>query len=218
MLKISPSILSGDFSSLGDEVISCKNCGADMLHLDIMDGHFVPNITFGAPVVKALRQRSDIFFDVHLMISDPEKYISDFIKAGADLISFHAESNCDIEKCISLIKASGVKACLAIKPKTPAETVFPYIKELDMILVMTVEPGFGGQSFMENQLPKIKILRNKIEESGLSTPIQVDGGITDKTLPLCFNSGANVFVAGSFIFGADDKACAIKKLRDSVKI
>ena len=210
--KISPSILASDFSKLGEEALSVQNAGADLLHIDVMDGHFVPNITLGAPIVKCLRPRVALPFDVHLMISDPLKYIPDFVKAGADLITVHLESG-NTAECITLLRELGVKAAVALKPATPAEAVYPYLGDLDMVLVMTVEPGFGGQKFMADQLEKIRLIRNECTRRGLDTDIQVDGGITAETLPLCADAGANVFVAGSFIFKASDRADAIKALK-----
>lgn len=183
-----------------------------MLHIDVMDGHFVPNITLGAPIVKSLRKCTSLIFDVHLMISDPYKYIPDFIDAGADIITFHIESDSDTKKTVELIKNSDVKAGISLKPGTPAEEVFPYLDDLDMVLVMTVEPGFGGQSFMENQLSKIEIIRAECKKRGLDTDIQVDGGITDATAPLVINAGANVLVAGSYVFKGDKKS-AIASLK-----
>ncbi len=206
MIKISPSILASDFSKLGEEAAECEKAGAQMLHIDVMDGHFVPNITIGAPVVKSLRKCASTEFDVHLMISDPEKYIPDFHAAGADMITFHIEADCDTKKTVQLIKSLGIKAGIALKPATPAEEIFPYLDDLDMVLVMTVEPGFGGQSFMENQLEKISKVRKECELRGLDTDIQVDGGITDKTAPLVVSAGANVLVAGSYIFKGDKKS------------
>lgn len=205
MIKISPSVLASDFSRLGEEAAACERAGAEMLHIDVMDGHFVPNITLGAPIVKSLRKCTSAIFDVHLMISDPKKYIPDFIDAGADIITFHIEADSDVRETVELIKVSGIKAGISLKPGTPAEAVFPYLDDLDMVLVMTVEPGFGGQSFMENQLPKIEAIRNECTKRGLNTDIQVDGGITEKTAPLTVMAGANVLVAGSFVFKGDKK-------------
>ena len=214
MNKISPSILAGDFARLGEAAQLCERSGADWLHIDVMDGHFVPNITIGAPVVKCLRKTTGLFFDVHLMISEPDRYIPDFAAAGADLINVHAESEGDTEKTVDLIRSLGKKAAVALKPATPAETVFPYLDKLDMVLVMTVEPGFGGQSFMADQLPKIAAIRAECERRGLATDIQVDGGITDVTAPLVTQSGANVLVAGSYLFKAADMASAIRTLKN----
>lgn len=205
MIKISPSILASDFSKLGEEVAACYDAGAEMIHIDVMDGHFVPNITLGAPVVKSLRKCSSAVFDVHLMISEPLKYIGDFHKAGADMITFHLESESNPADTVALIKSLGMKAGIALKPATSAEAVFPYLKDLDMVLVMTVEPGFGGQSFMANQLSKIEAVRRECDSIGLNTDIQVDGGITDETAPLVKKAGANVLVAGSFVFKGDKK-------------
>ncbi len=217
MIFVSPSFLSSDFSRLGEEAAVCKNAGADMIHIDVMDGHFVPNITLGAPIVKSLRKCSDLCFDVHLMISDPIKYIPDFIKAGADIITVHAESDGSTEEAVDMINAAGIKAGVAIKPKTPASEVFPYLDKLSMVLVMTVEPGFGGQSFMTDMMPKIREIRAEAEKRGLSLDIEVDGGITDKTLPVAYEAGANVFVAGSYFFGASDRKAAVDAMRHSAK-
>lgn len=214
MIKISPSILSCDYSKMGEEFKRMKDCGADWLHIDVMDGHFVPNITLGAPIVKCMRKCSDLVFDVHLMISDPKKYIPDFVKAGADIITFHVESDSPVEETVDLIRSLGCKAALSVKPKTPVEVVFPYLDKLSMVLVMTVEPGFGGQSFMADMMDKVKLLRAECEKRGLDMDIQVDGGINEKNAGLAVESGANVLVAGSAIFGSTDPKATIASLRN----
>lgn len=218
MIKISPSILSSDYGNLSSELKRMEACGADMLHIDVMDGHFVPNITLGAPIVKCIRKSSTLPFDVHLMISDPYKYIPDFVNAGSDIITFHAEADSNIEKTIDLILASGKKAGLSVKPKTPVEAVYPYLDKLSMVLVMTVEPGFGGQSFMEDMMPKVSAVRSEIDRRGLDVDIQVDGGINKDTISIAAKAGANVFVSGNAIFSSDDaeKTIADFKARASV--
>lgn len=216
MIKLSPSVLAADFACLKDEIE--KISGADYVHIDVMDGHFVPNITLGAPIVKCIRKSSTLPFDVHLMISDPYKYIPDFVNAGSDIITFHAEADSDIEKTIDLILASGKKAGLSVKPKTPVEAVYPYLDKLSMVLVMTVEPGFGGQSFMEDMMPKVSAIRSEIDRRGLDVDIQVDGGINKDTISIAAKAGANVFVSGNAIFSSDDaeKTIADFKVRASV--
>ena len=218
MLLISPSILASDFSRLGEESAAVAAAGADLLHIDVMDGHFVPNITLGIPVVKSLRKATEIPFDLHLMISEPLRYIPAFADAGADYITVHAESDGSTEEAVALIRSLGKKAGVSVKPGTPAEEVFPYLDRLDMVLVMTVEPGFGGQSFMFDMLPKIRRIREECARRGLSTLIEVDGGITRETIPLAAEAGADVFVAGSFVFGAADRAAAIRQLREAGEI
>ena len=181
---------------------------AHMVHLDVMDGHFVPNLTFGAPVIKSLRDKTDIIFDVHLMISRPDLYIDDFVKAGADIITFHIEADCDVVETLKKIRQLSKKSGLAVKPGTKIEEVLPYIPFVDMLLVMTVEPGFGGQSFMADMLPKVSYLREKFP----SLDIQVDGGVNAETARLVAAAGANVIVAGSYLFGQDDYAKAVAEL------
>ncbi len=218
MVKISPSILSSDYGKLSSELKRMEDCGADMLHIDVMDGHFVPNITLGAPIVKCIRKSSSLPFDVHLMISDPYKYIPDFVKAGSDIITFHVESDSDIEKTIDLILASGKKAGLSVKPKTPIETVYPYLDKLSMVLVMTVEPGFGGQSFMEDMMPKVSAVKAEIKRKGLDIDIQVDGGINKDTISVAAKAGANVFVSGNAIFSSDDAAKTIADFKAKASV
>jgi len=212
-MLISPSILASDFSHLADEVISIEKAGADLVHIDVMDGMFVPNITLGAPVIKCLKGKTALPFDVHLMIEEPKRYIGDFASSGADIITFHIEATDDVRGTIEEIKKHGIKAAISLKPKTPAEAVFPYLDDLYMVLVMTVEPGFGGQSFMPDMMPKVRAIREEAVRRGLDMRIQVDGGIDDKTVSQATENGADVLVAGSYVFRAQDRKDAIEKLR-----
>lgn len=206
-MKISPSILASDYANLENELKKIES--SDLIHIDVMDGHFVPNISIGAPVVAAAKRVCNVPFDVHMMITDPLDYVEDFAKAGADIICFHAESNSDIEKTVNKIIELGKKPALAIKPGTDIDIVLPYLDKLAMVLVMTVEPGFGGQSFMESTMPKIEALR-KINPH---IDIEVDGGVNAETVKIAAKAGANVFVAGSAVFKSENPAQTIARLR-----
>ena len=213
MFKISPSILACDFANLEAEVSAMQRAGVEMVHVDVMDGHFVPNISIGLPVVASLRKKTALPLDVHLMISDPLTYAPQFCDMGADIVTFHVESESDPQAVIDAIRAKGKKCGMTIKPRTPAEALFPYLSQLDMVLVMTVEPGFGGQAFMESQLDTIRQVRALIEKYNPACELEVDGGIAPKTAPLVVEAGANVLVAGSAVYGAKDIPAAIQALR-----
>lgn len=206
MLILSPSILAADFSILGKQIKEVEEAGAQYLHIDVMDGIFVPSISFGMPVISSIRKVSDIIFDVHLMIEKPERYIEEFARIGADIITFHLEATEKPAEAIDLIHSFGKKAGMSIKPGTPVEAIVPYMEQLDMLLVMTVEPGFGGQSYIPESTERIRQARNLFEERGLKTDIQVDGGITADNVHVVLEAGANVVVAGSAVFKNDISA------------
>lgn len=216
MIKISPSILSADFARLGAEIRTVEQAGADYIHVDVMDGHFVPNITIGAPVVTALRQVTSLPLDVHLMIENPDVYIPDFVAAGADIITVHQEACPHLHRTIQLIHGLGKKAGVSINPATPASVLEVIMAEVDLVLVMSVNPGFGGQSFIASMLPKIKQLRQMIENSGRSIELEVDGGVKADNIGEIAAAGADVFVAGSAVFNAPDYSAAIAALRHNV--
>ncbi len=211
--KISASILSADFGSLERELKRAESSGCDMIHFDVMDGHFVPNLSYGVPVLKSIRKYCGLLFDVHLMITDPMKFILPFKEAGADHITFHEEADCDPNEVIDKIHSLGITAGISIKPKTPVEAVFPYLEKLDMVLIMTVEPGFGGQGFIPETLEKISALRAEAERRGLRLDIEVDGGIGANTAPKVRAAGANVLVSGSYLFRSEDMPSAVESLR-----
>ena len=214
MIIISPSVLAADFSRLGEDVKKAHKAGAEYIHLDVMDGIFVPNISFGPPIISSLRKVTDITFDVHLMITHPERYIKDYVDAGADIITVHYESTFDLASVIKQIKSYGAKAAVSIKPATSPEVLFPYLNDLDMVLVMTVEPGFGGQKMMPDMLKKVSVIREYANDKGIDIDIQVDGGITPENLKYATAAGANVIVAGSAIFKAEDPEKVISDMID----
>ncbi len=217
-MKVAPSLLSCDFAKMGEEVKKVDSAGADWIHLDVMDGHFVPNLTIGPAIVSAVRPYTNLPFDVHLMIDDPFDYIDAFADAGADIITFHVEAKSDIDKTIEKINARGIKPGLVIKPKTPAEAVYDYLDKVYVILVMTVEPGFGGQSFMADMMPKVTAIKAECAKRGLEVLVEVDGGISEKTAPAAASAGVDVCVSGTGVFKAEDTAAAISAIRNANRI
>ncbi len=218
MTYISPSLLAADYAHLADEIKKVEDAGAAYLHLDIMDGAFVPNISFGPELVASIRKHTKLIFDVHLMINDPIRYIDRFVKAGADMITFHVESTDDPEAVIRAIASHEMRAGMAISPATPIETIFPYLPKLSQVTVMTVEPGFSGQTLMVPMLDKVRVLRRYCMENGLKLDIEVDGGVTPENVGYCTGAGANVIVAGSAIFKSKKPRSVIVGMKDTAKI
>lgn len=212
-MKVAPSILAADFLKLGEEIKEVEAAGADYIHIDVMDGHFVPNITMGPGTVAAIKDVTELPLDVHLMIENPHLYVEDFAKAGADYLTIHVEADPHLHRTLQEIKKHGVKPGVVLNPATPAESIKHVIEDIDMVLLMTVNPGFGGQSFIDSVLPKITEIKNMADEKGIDLEIEVDGGINSETAKLCKEAGANVFVAGSFIFNQSDRKKAIEDLR-----
>jgi len=217
MKKIAPSILSADFARLGEEIRAVESAGADYIHVDVMDGHFVPNITIGPPVVAALRKETKLPFDVHLMIENADRYIPAFAEAGADLIVVHAEASIHLHRSVQLIKSLGKKAGVSLNPATPLHCLDHIIEELDLVLIMTVNPGFGGQTFIESCIPKIHSLRALLDRRGLETELEVDGGVTVDNIARISHAGADVFVAGNAVFRSGDYAATLAEMRQRIR-
>lgn len=213
MIKIAPSILSADFSRLGEEIKDVEKGGADYIHVDVMDGHFVPNITIGPLIVEAIRPITSLPLDVHLMIENPDQYIEAFAKAGADIITVHVEACAHLHRTIQLIKSHGIKAGVVLNPHTPVSMIEHVLEDIDMVLLMTVNPGFGGQKFIHSVLPKVKQVADMVRERNLQVEIEIDGGVNAETAKLCVEAGANVLVAGSAVYNEKDRGAAIAAIR-----
>jgi ribulose-phosphate 3-epimerase len=214
-IKIAPSVLAADLTRLGDEVQDAEQAGADMIHVDVMDGHFVPNISWGPSMVQALRRVTKLPLDVHLMVSDPARYVEAFARAGADIIGIHVEADLHAQRTLSQIRALGKKACITLNPQTPPSAIEYLLDDVDQILVMSVNPGFGAQKFLPQILPKLQILRGWIQTRGLEIDLEVDGGVDPVTAPLVVRAGANVLVAGAAVFGSTNRTAAIARIRDT---
>ncbi|MDQ0215081.1 ribulose-phosphate 3-epimerase [Oikeobacillus pervagus] len=217
MVKIAPSILSANFAKLGEEIKEVEQGGADYIHIDVMDGHFVPNITMGPIVVEAIRPITKLPLDVHLMIENPDLYIEDFAKAGADYITVHVEACPHLHRTIQLIRSFGAKPGVVLNPATPVETIQHIIEDVDLVLLMTVNPGFGGQSFIHSVVPKIRQVKDLVDSKGLSVEIEIDGGVNKETAKICVDAGANVLVAGSAIYNQKDRKAAIQQIRENIE-